>query len=889
MVKDKASSYLLDKYRVMEGMEEQRKILERKLPAILDIIQDAEEKGAFRPGVGVWLKDLKTVSYEANDVFDEFNYEALRREAQKKGHHRIKALTSFPARNPIVSRYRMGKKLRKFVQAFEVLVTEMNKFEFRHIQRAPPSKQWRETDPIMVDSDKDIISRSRDEEKKKIMRMLLDEACSKDLTVLPIVGMGGLGKTTFVQLIYNDSAIQKHFELRRWCCVSHDFDAANIANNICQTNVNGNRGREKAFQDLQSLITGKRYLIVLDDVWDPDDDKWGKLKTCLNHGDKGSVVLTTTRNEKIARKMVMGVAEAYNIEKLSDEHLKEIIENRAFSSQKPNHCELDKIVDKIVDSCSSIGELRNLNDLGGELELCCLENATEAHAKEANLGNKEKLTHLSLAWDDKGQEGLVQDCHKKVLYALKPHDGLQMLRIVNYKGTSFPTWITYLSNLTELHLTGCILCKEFPPFCHFKDLQALCLEKLDKLQSLCGDMTFLALKELQLHDLESLARWVATEGKEVMFPVLEKLDIKSCPKLTSLPEAPNLKDIKLDEGKAMLSLELVVKSRHYIPSLSILKLAISDREDVTRPQIDQDHESSLSELMLKGCNFFFSYNPTQPTFGAWKWFGKLASLEISDCHALKYWPEDVFESLVWLENLTISSCDKLIGCTPVRGGDPTQTTDQFLPHINMISIENCGILEELFILPQSLRYLDITGCPRLEFIWGKEEHRETDAIQLEYCRDLLSTSIQEQSPSPRNHHPCLEYLELSDCDNLEVLPNLPPSLRYLCIECCNKLCSLSGHLNLLDTLDIYGCGKLQSFDSLGDLPSLEVLTLESCQCLTSLPGVLGSYSALQTLTVKYCQSIDLTPLYKRHQQRLNSLELKDISHANSSNPYEGTF
>jgi len=56
MVKDKVSIYLLDEYKVVEGMEEQRDILERKLPAILHIIDDAEGKGAYQPGVSAWLK-----------------------------------------------------------------------------------------------------------------------------------------------------------------------------------------------------------------------------------------------------------------------------------------------------------------------------------------------------------------------------------------------------------------------------------------------------------------------------------------------------------------------------------------------------------------------------------------------------------------------------------------------------------------------------------------------------------------------------------------------------------------------------------------------------------------------------------------------------------------
>ncbi|XP_022685312.1 putative disease resistance protein RGA4 [Setaria italica] len=136
-----------------------------------------------------------------------------------------------------------------------------------------------------------------------------------------------------------------HIVLRRWCCVYDDFDGT-IASNICQTS---DKDHEKALKELQGIITGKRYLIVLDDVWNRDEAKWGKPMSCLKQGGKGSAVLTTTHDAEVAQIMKMGVAEAYTIEKLSPKHLMEIVQSRAFNLQKPNIEELDDIVDMIVD------------------------------------------------------------------------------------------------------------------------------------------------------------------------------------------------------------------------------------------------------------------------------------------------------------------------------------------------------------------------------------------------------------------------------------------------------------------------------------------------------------------------------------------------------------
>ncbi|WVZ51005.1 hypothetical protein U9M48_002198 [Paspalum notatum var. saurae] len=115
MLKQKPSNYLLDKYKVMEGMEKQREVLERTLPAILDIINDAERQASHRQGVKAWLVRLKKVAYEASEVFDDFEYEALRRRAKKNGHIGelgfMAGVKLLPTHNRLAFRLRMGDKL----------------------------------------------------------------------------------------------------------------------------------------------------------------------------------------------------------------------------------------------------------------------------------------------------------------------------------------------------------------------------------------------------------------------------------------------------------------------------------------------------------------------------------------------------------------------------------------------------------------------------------------------------------------------------------------------------------------------------------------------------------------------------------------------------------
>ncbi|VAH00259.1 unnamed protein product [Triticum turgidum subsp. durum] len=406
---DKASSYLLDQYNVMEGMEKQHGILKRRLPIILDVTADAEEQAtAHREGAKARLHELKTVAYEANEVFDEFKYEALRREARKKGHYKelgFDVIKLFPTHNCVAFGHRMGTKLCKILEDINVLIAEMHDFGLgqtllvsSQLRQTPVSKEWRQTDYVIIDP-QEIASRSRHEDKNNIVDILLGQASNADLAVVPIVGMGGLGKTTLAQLIYNEPEVQKHFQLLLWVCVSDSFDVNSLAKSIVEASPKKNDDTDKPPLDrLQKLVSGQRYLLVLDDVWNREVHKWERLKVCLHHGGSGSAVLTTARDKQVAK--IMGADRTYNLNVLKDNFIKEIIVDRAFSSENEKPPELLEMVGEIVKRCR--GSPLAATALGSVLRTKSSVEEWKAVSSRSNICAEETgiLPILKLSYND---------------------------------------------------------------------------------------------------------------------------------------------------------------------------------------------------------------------------------------------------------------------------------------------------------------------------------------------------------------------------------------------------------------------------------------------------------------------------------------------------------
>ncbi|XP_078158163.1 putative disease resistance protein RGA4 [Carex rostrata] len=214
IVVQKSGDSLVQRIGEMWGIDDQRKRLHGKLLAVQAVLTDAEEKGDANPAVKYWLAELKSVAYDPDDVLDEFCYEELRRDAMKRGHKAGNVSRLFSLENPILFRFKMSRKLKEVVGRIDELVTEMERFKF--VQ----GRQGRAVHHVITHSyviDSEVVGREKDREN--LVKLLIEVCPTINPMVLPVVGMGGLGKTTLAQLVYNDPKVKEYFNLQLWICV----------------------------------------------------------------------------------------------------------------------------------------------------------------------------------------------------------------------------------------------------------------------------------------------------------------------------------------------------------------------------------------------------------------------------------------------------------------------------------------------------------------------------------------------------------------------------------------------------------------------------------------------------------------------------------------------
>ncbi|XP_024632225.1 putative disease resistance RPP13-like protein 1 [Medicago truncatula] len=326
--------------------------LKNTLYAVEAVLNDAEQKQLKDSAVIKWLDDLKDAVYFTDDLLDHISTKA----AIGKENKEVSVVNYFSRFFNFEERD-MVCELVDIVARLEYILKFKDIFGLQHIATHHHSS-WRTPSTSLDAGESNLFG--RDQDKMVILKLLLDDDHVDDktcVTVIPIVGMGGVGKIILAQFVYNNDNIKQNFDVQAWACVSDHFDEFKVTKAIMEAvtrsacNINN---IELLHLDLKEKLAGKKFLIVLDDVWTEDYDAWKSLLRPLQYSDKGSKILVTTRIKKVAS--MLQTFQGYSLEQLSDEDCWSVFENHACLSLKHSieKMELQKIGKEIIRKCQGL-------------------------------------------------------------------------------------------------------------------------------------------------------------------------------------------------------------------------------------------------------------------------------------------------------------------------------------------------------------------------------------------------------------------------------------------------------------------------------------------------------------------------------------------------------
>ncbi|XP_074319938.1 putative disease resistance protein RGA3 [Silene latifolia] len=227
----------------------------------------------------------------------------------------------FSTSNQLVSPFKNARKIKGITE--ELCRIERNHAQYGSIVSSQFSNQTETLSNVSGSYMSTDMVFGRDEDRDKMVSLLLDtSAAAGVLPVTSIVGMGGVGKTTLAQYVYHDERIKKYFDLQLWVFVTQDFNVKDVLRQMltCATDEKAlgyeiDQLQRRLFQ----AISGKRFLLVLDGVWDDYSlrAKWLELSALLRVGAQGSKVLLTTRSETVAR--IIGTQDPFLVGDLGDD------------------------------------------------------------------------------------------------------------------------------------------------------------------------------------------------------------------------------------------------------------------------------------------------------------------------------------------------------------------------------------------------------------------------------------------------------------------------------------------------------------------------------------------------------------------------------------------
>ncbi|XP_073124702.1 putative late blight resistance protein homolog R1B-8 isoform X2 [Henckelia pumila] len=263
-----------------------------------------------------------------------------------------------------------------FSQCIHKVIEEMEDLIKNKLMRIKESIGKFEEDPTFIDFSPAVSSRSApseqntmvgsDEKLEEILDILTGQQSNRQ--IVAIVGMGGIGKTTLAKNVYEHPYIKNHFHICAWATISQKYSARNIIYEMLsefgqsrsESHLSDDHelglakcdtGEEQLGEQLYKSLYGRRYLIVLDDLW--SIEAWDEIKRFFpDHCNNGCRIMITTREKKVAAQL--SSCRPFEMDLLDDNSSWELMREKVFGHQQGCRPELEELGKTIAKNCNGL-------------------------------------------------------------------------------------------------------------------------------------------------------------------------------------------------------------------------------------------------------------------------------------------------------------------------------------------------------------------------------------------------------------------------------------------------------------------------------------------------------------------------------------------------------
>ncbi|KAL6842296.1 hypothetical protein ACP4OV_027944 [Aristida adscensionis] len=884
IVGDKLGSAIGERASLAWKLRKHMEVMKETLETIGATLEDAEKRSVREKEVQLWLKRLKHAAYDISDMLDGFQEDAT----QMTG-----ALAIAWRKNA------QAKKMKQMIDELTNIKEQHTSFKFTHTTLAIvdqlPYDQRESTSDV---NESYLIS--RDAEKKTLIDMLSAQRDKDETMIIPIYGLGGIGKTTLAGMIYNDTQFKK-YDHRVWVYVSQVFDLKKIGKSIIsQLSKEGRQQSTETLQEINQCISdlfpGKRILIVLDDIWEENYFELDKLKSdLLRVGKEGSVidVIVTTRKEDIANKIC--TSKPYKLQPMKDDMCWDIIKKFSqveLKSNKEQFVQIGLILAKncggVALAAQALGYMLKSKDLQEWSEINNSDIWNES-SEDDNSPNEAVLPSLKLSYEKmparlrlcfsycaifpKGHNIFENDLIQQwsALDFVNPSKGMQYIKQLlgmsfiqhsNLPSISGQPVVQYTMHDLVHDLARSVLGDELAVFDGSTNTNNTSEQKYCRYALITNYSRSMKLSKIlpskirALHVADS-SKVELPDGAFSFAKFLRILDFSGCSSILLPASMGQLKQLKCFIAPGIQN-ERLKECIAELSKLQYLNLYGSSEIIVLPESIGK--LGCLVYMGLSGCS---GISKLAGSFGHLK---SMQRLDISGCSGISNLPVS-FGYLKSLLHLNMPRCSGL-SSLPESFGDLKS-----LVHLNM---SYCYRIKEL---PGSignlinLQHMDLSGC------MGIKEIPESvcGLTKLQYL-DLSAVHALQRLPETIGSLVNLQYVNLSRCWKLEQLPESFQNLRNLVhLDLRNSgfedgLSTALLGLTTLQYLDIscfYNRGP-SVVDFIGTLTSLEHLNLSNNTQLLYLPESIGNLKRLHTLDLSACKKLKTLP------ESIGSITLKSL-------------